>query len=79
MVNIVLDGQFILTGDTFQFEIFDKVCNRSAGFHNLSGNQLINISVCDNDGVAAIRYRNVTTNNDWTDSSWLREGEHVSP
>jgi hypothetical protein len=79
MITIFLNGKFIVTGEVQQIEVFDVVCNRSAGVFALEGNARIPVQICDKDGFGEVRWRNVTNNGPFIGSPWLHDQDDVSP
>ena len=79
--TIVLDGAFIVSSESRDIELFDVVCNKSLGTHALRGKALKTIAdVCVSDaGYIEVRYRNITNNSDWTNSSLMKPGDSIKP
>lgn len=79
-ITIYLDGKYIVSTETRQIEVKDTVCNQHKGTFSLKGNGRIAITVCQNaSGYGRVEYRNVTNNGPWTGSSFLKDGDSVSP
>lgn len=79
-ITIYLDGKYIVSSESRQIAVKDTVCNQDKGQFTLQGNQRIAISVCQNSsGYGRVEYRNVTNNSAWVGSSFLHDGDAVSP
>lgn len=79
-ITIYLDGSFIISTDTRQIAVRDTVCNEEKGTFALQGNQRIPIPICQSSsGYGRVEYRNVTNNGYWIGSSFLKNGDSVSP
>lgn len=82
MITIYLDGRHIVSMDSFTFEIYDRVCNRSAGTVTIRGGEQNRaaVQVCaGGTGKGSITYRNVTLNGPTIGADFLAPGEAVHP
>lgn len=80
-MTIKLSPKYLMTGSTRVIEVVDVNCDVNKGQISITGGgPSVPISVCKSDaGYGNIRYRNVTNNGPWTNSSLLHDGDEVSP
>ena len=79
--SICIDGQYLVSGEQRQISIFDNVCGQNRGnFTMVGGQKTYGITVClSGSGYANVTYRNVTNNSSPVTSSFLHDGDCISP
>jgi hypothetical protein len=79
--SICIDGRYLVSSESRQIEIFDVNANRQVGTFTMTGSQKtygINVMI-NGSGYINIRYRNATNNGSWIGSSFMKDGDCVSP
>ncbi|HMI41273.1 MAG TPA: hypothetical protein VK485_08620 [Sphingomicrobium sp.] len=79
--NICIDGNYLVSSESRQIEIFDVNGNSGAGTYTMQGGQVTGgPSVVVNDsGYINVKYRNLTNGTPWVNSSLMHSGDCIKP